>query len=153
MAKLVNQQAVVFSINGRTFGLELDRVDCIIEKNAVTPVPNAPSAVEGAVFYRDRILAVVNLRELLQMDGSQDGNLMVVVKGEGEDFALSADRIYGIIPSERLMLKYIPSGEREHNCICGIGEFNGMELFLLDFNCQEDLKRQGGVNVQADTTG
>lgn len=128
-----NEQMIVFESGGRAFGLELDRVECIIEKTAVTPVPNAPLITEGAVFYREKVLTVIKLPELLKIKGGNYGGLLVVVRGESEDFGLSSDRIYGIVPSNMLKLKPIPSEERENQYICGIGKFNKVEFSLLDF--------------------
>ena len=133
MAGHGTDQAIVFESGGRAFALELDRVECIIEKNAVTPVPNMPAVAEGAVFYRDRVLPVIKLPELLKMTGEMNGSLMVVVRGEYGDFGLSSGRIYGIIPSNMLKLKSIPFEERENQYICGIGKFNEVEFSLLDF--------------------
>lgn len=133
MAGHGNDQTIVFESGGRAFALELDRVECIIEKNVVTPVPNAPSVAEGAVFYRDKVLPVIKLPELLKMKYENNGSLMVVVRGEYGDFGLSSGRIYGIVPSDMLKMKPIPSEERENQYICGIGKFNEIEFSLLDF--------------------
>lgn len=137
MADHRNEQTVIFSSGGRAFGLELDRVESIIEKDSVTRAPNAPSAVEGIVFYRDKVLPVINLPMLLNLTGGHDGNLIVVVRDEIEDFGLSSDRIHGIIPSSMLNLKHIPVDERENRYIAGTGKYNEIEFSLLDFSDKE----------------
>ena len=133
MLERETEHIVIFESGKKVFGLELDRVDSIAEKDSVTPVPNAPPAAEGVIFYRDRILPVFNLLKMLNGNNDGCGSLLLVVRGLSEDFGISSDRIYGIMPVEQLKLRRIPSEERENPYIQGNGEFNGTEFFLLDF--------------------
>lgn len=125
---------MIFENSGKTFGLELDHVERVIEKVALTPVPMAPSAAKGIVFYKDGLLPVLNLLKLLNIDGKGEGDLLVVVRGVSEDFGVFSDRIYGIIPADLLELEDIPFEKRENAYIQGTGEYNGIEFSLLDFN-------------------
>lgn len=133
MLERETERIVVFESGKTAFGLELDRVDSIIEKKSVTPVPNAPPAAEGVVFYRDRVLPVFNLLKMLNGNSDGSGTLLLVVRGLSEDFGISSDRIYGIMPAEQLKLRHLPLDERDNPYIQGNGEFNGTEFFLLDF--------------------
>lgn len=133
MLERETEHILIFESGKKVFGLELDRVDSIVEKDSVTPVPNAPSAAEGVIFYRDRILPVFNLLKMVNGNNDGTGSLLVVVRGLSEDFGISSDRIYGIMPVEQLKIRHIPSEERENPYIQGSGEFNGTEFFLLDF--------------------
>lgn len=133
MPKQDTEQIVVFECGTKAFGLELDRVDSIIEKDTATPVPNMPPASEGVVFYRDRVLPVFNLLRMLNIEENKEGGLLVVVRGVSEDFGISSNRIYGIMPSDQLNIKQVPPEERESPYIQGTGEFNGMEFSVLEF--------------------
>ena len=133
MLERETEQILIFESGKKAFGLELDRVDSIAEKDSVTSVPNSPPAAEGIIFYRDRILPVFNLLKMLNENNDGCGNLLVVVRGLSEDFGISSDRIYGIMLVEQLKLRYVPPEERESPYIQGNGEFNGTEFFLLDF--------------------
>lgn len=133
MLERETEQILIFESGKKVFGLELDRVDSIAEKDSITSVPNVPPAAEGILFYRDRILPVFNLLKMLHGNNDGCGNLLVVVRGLSEDFGISSDRIYGIMPVEQLKLRHIPPEERENPYIQGNGEFNGTEFFLLDF--------------------
>lgn len=133
MFKQGTEQIIVFESGGAAFGLELDRVEGIIEKNTVTRVPNAPSVAEGIVYHRDNVLPVLNLSRLLNVENGTVGGLLVVVRGVSEDFGLSSDRIYCITPADMLKLRHIPLEERKNPYIQGAGEINGVEFSLLDF--------------------
>lgn len=133
MLERETEQILVFETGKQKFGLELDRVDSIIEKGFITPVPNVPPAGYGVIFYRDRVLPVFNLLKMLNAGNAECGNLLLVVRGLSEDFGISLDRIFGIMPVEQLKLRHIPTEERENPYIQGNGEINGTDFILLDF--------------------
>lgn len=127
------EQILIFEKSGKVFGLELDRVEGIIENIKVTPVPMAPQVAEGIVFYRDGVLPVINLLRLLNVGSEGGGSLLVVVRGVSEDFGIPSDSIYGIAQADLLDLKYTPQEERENPYVQGTGKFKGNEFSLLDF--------------------
>lgn len=135
MFEYETEQVLIFESGKKVLGLELDRVDSIIEKEAVTPVPGVPKSAEGIIFYRDRVIPVLDLISFLYENNNSEGSgkLLVVVRGLSEDFGISSDRIYGIVPANRLNIRHIPSEERENQNIQGKGEFNGIEFSFLDF--------------------
>ena len=53
---------VVFELAGTTYAVRSNRVQQMEMIEQITPVPNAPPAVEGVVFSRGRVVPVVNLR-------------------------------------------------------------------------------------------
>jgi chemotaxis signal transduction protein len=141
VAGYVTEQIIVFGCRGRFFGLDLDRVEGIAEKGDVTAVPHAPLIAEGIVFYRDGILPVLDLPGLLNISEEGSGRFLLIVRGISEDFCVSPDHIYGIVPGDQLKLKHIPLSERENPYIQGTGDFMGGDIFLLDFtNLEKGLK-------------
>ena len=67
-AKQANQQAatesfILFELAGTTYGVPSRAVQQMemIEDN-ITPVPNAPAAVEGVIFSRGQVIPALNLR-------------------------------------------------------------------------------------------
>jgi purine-binding chemotaxis protein CheW len=53
---------VVFELAGTTYAVPSRRVEQMEMIEHITPVPNAPPAVEGVVFSRGRVIPAVNLR-------------------------------------------------------------------------------------------
>lgn len=133
MSKNGAEQILIFEKGGKAFGLELDRVEGIIENIMITPVPMAPQIAEGIVFYREGVLPVMNLLKLLNIGSEGGGSLMVVVRGVSEDFCIPCDHIHGISGADLLGLKYTPLEERGNPYIQGSGNFRGNEFSLLDF--------------------
>lgn len=64
MTEQANQSEtfVVFELAGTTYGVESRRVQKMEMIEHITPVPNAPPAVEGVVFSRGRVIPALNLR-------------------------------------------------------------------------------------------
>ena len=57
-----SETLVVFELAGTTYAVRSNRVQQMEMIEQITPVPNAPPAVEGVVFSRGRVVPVVNLR-------------------------------------------------------------------------------------------
>src|SRR5215471_5451709 len=53
---------VIFTLAGTTYGLRSGLVQQMEMIENITPVPNAPPAVEGVVFSRGRVVPAINLR-------------------------------------------------------------------------------------------
>jgi chemotaxis signal transduction protein len=57
-----SQTYVLFTVAGTTYALQSHQVRHMEMIEQVTPVPNAPSFVEGVVFSRGQVVPVLNLR-------------------------------------------------------------------------------------------
>ena len=55
-------QLVVFRVDGERYALPLEVVERVVRAVAVTPLPNAPAIVLGAINVHGRVLPVLNLR-------------------------------------------------------------------------------------------
>ena len=53
---------VIFTLAGTTYGVRSNLVQQMEMIEHITPVPNAPPAVEGVVFSRGRVIPAINLR-------------------------------------------------------------------------------------------
>ena len=56
------QAYILFGVAGTTYALKSQDVLHIEMLDHITPVPNAPSYVEGVVFSRGQVVPVINLR-------------------------------------------------------------------------------------------
>jgi purine-binding chemotaxis protein CheW len=53
---------ILFELTGTTYGVPSEVVQQVEMVDNITPVPNAPPAVEGVVFSRGQVIPVLNLR-------------------------------------------------------------------------------------------
>lgn len=58
----VEEQVVVFDLAGESYGVDINHVQEIIRRPAITVVPRAPEYVEGVINLRGRVIPVIDLR-------------------------------------------------------------------------------------------
>ena len=89
---------VVVRLGGGRFALPMDAVAEVGRTPAVTRVPGTPSWVSGVANWRGRILGILDLRELLGVDRTDDGEgRLVVLQRAGSAVGLLAERVDGVI--------------------------------------------------------
>jgi purine-binding chemotaxis protein CheW len=56
------REVLVFEVGGQTYGLPTADVRELVRAVTITPLPNAPAAIEGVVNVRGRVLPVLDVR-------------------------------------------------------------------------------------------
>lgn len=56
-----SRQYVLFHLGTEEYGLPIDRVQSVIRYEGPTPVPHAPSGVEGVINLRGQVIPVIDL--------------------------------------------------------------------------------------------
>ena len=56
------REVLVFEVGGQTYGLPTSDVRELVRAVTITPLPNAPAAIEGVVNVRGRVLPVLDVR-------------------------------------------------------------------------------------------
>ena len=84
---------ILFTVAETTYAIASQNVLHIEMVEHVTPVPNAPPAVEGVVFSRGQVVPVINLRARFGFDrkGLDLKTRLLVVEHEGRRVGLLAD--------------------------------------------------------------
>jgi purine-binding chemotaxis protein CheW len=65
---LATMPLVVFHLASESFGLRLEEVREVIRVGLITPVPRAPSFVDGVINLRGEVMPVVDLRTRFGLD-------------------------------------------------------------------------------------
>ena len=91
---------ILFTVAGTTYGARSRQVRHIEMVEEVTPLPNAPSHVEGVVFSRGQVVPVVNLRVRFgfERDRRDLRARLLVVEAAGRVVGLLADSAREFIP-------------------------------------------------------
>jgi purine-binding chemotaxis protein CheW len=66
----MEQQLVVFRLDGEQYGVQITNVESIIKRQPVTRLPNTETYIEGITNLRGRILPVIDLRKRLGLPPS-----------------------------------------------------------------------------------
>jgi purine-binding chemotaxis protein CheW len=76
-------QIVNFTIDGVSYGVPVEQVREVRDIQTVTPIPQAPSYVEGVTNLRGQIITVVDLRKRLglpQKDKVGDKRIVIIIE-------------------------------------------------------------------------
>ena len=91
---------LVFSLAGERYGIETAHVVEAMPLRAVTPIPGVPALIRGVVNHRGRLLAVLDIRPLLNLPtgrGLGERSWVVAVEAAGMRVGIAAEAIEGIV--------------------------------------------------------
>jgi purine-binding chemotaxis protein CheW len=88
----------VFRLCGRTYALMPGAIDLVAPTQPIVPVPTAGPFVRGVIHLRGRIIAVIDLAALLEIDSApspSEGSRLVVIAA-ASPFAFAVDTTLGL---------------------------------------------------------
>jgi purine-binding chemotaxis protein CheW len=93
------KQLCTFTVGGRSFGIDVARVQEVIRFQPMTRVPLAPPVVRGLINLRGQIVTAVDLRRRLGLEDRPAGVLPmnVVVRTDDTMVSLLVDEIGDVI--------------------------------------------------------
>jgi len=96
-------QLVVFMLDGQHYALPLGTVGRIVRAVAVTPLPNAPAIVLGAINVQGTVIPVLNIRRRLQLPEREIGvtDQFVIAQTRQRTVALVIDEAQEVIEREQ----------------------------------------------------
>ncbi len=106
------REVLAFRVGGERYAALIEEVDEVLEVKNLFPLLGAPRYVLGAVVARSRVLPVLDLRQLLGLEGGGMSDLgKVVVLGTGDDlFGLAVEEVEGKLGLPREGWERPPSG-------------------------------------------
>jgi purine-binding chemotaxis protein CheW len=88
---------LAFRVGGERYAVEVRQVFEVVEARSLSPLPASPPWLLGAIVARTRVVPVLDLRQLLGLEGGglNDLGKVVVVEHDGETFGLAAEVVEG----------------------------------------------------------
>jgi len=144
----VTLQLVIFSLLGEEFGVSIHDVREIISNTQITPVPQAPSFVEGVINLRGQIIPVVDLRKRFNLEENdhKEDVKVVIIEVEDNILGLIVDSVSEVlnIPSDSINPPpALVANGIGAEYIKGIGQYNDKMIILIDLQkvfSAEELK-------------
>ncbi len=84
---------LVFRVGRERFGVDLVRVDEVIDAPSFQPIPDAPPTVHGIATVRGEVVTVYDPRPVLHVEGRIDGAALLFARN-GRRVALAVDDVY-----------------------------------------------------------
>ena len=108
-----------FELAGQTYAVPIARVREILATPRLTPLPDAPSIIEGLIDLRGTLIPVVDLVRLIARDGEPSGprNRTVVVEARGLVVGFRVDRATEVVAATADSIETIPELTREAGCV------------------------------------
>lgn len=133
---------LTFKLALEEYGLEILKVQEIIQMQSVTRVPRTPDYVRGVINLRGKVIPVIDLRKKFNLDTCIDTEktCIIVVQIDNSDKLV----VMGIIIDEVKEVLDIKAGDIENtpsfganistDFILGMGKVNGNVKILLDID-------------------
>ena len=85
-----------FTLGANHYGINVAKIREILTYQEVTPVPNTHPSVEGIFMPRDTMITVINLKNSLGMEQSDEKGLFIITNFNKLDIAFHVDQVIGI---------------------------------------------------------
>jgi len=107
----MQQEFVTMRLGRQMFGISVMAVQDVLRHQPISPVPLAPSIVEGSLNLRGRIVTAINLRKRLGMEEYPDPShaMKVVVEFQHELFAIMVDNVGDVMMLEMKNFEKTPA--------------------------------------------
>ncbi|MFH0902380.1 MAG: chemotaxis protein CheW [Pseudomonadota bacterium] len=131
-------QLATFLVGGEEYALDIMRIKEIINPLRITPVPKAPSFIEGMVGLRGVILPIVDLRKRFDLPAPPPSRATkyVIIGIEGRIVGLVVDAVKEVLRVPRIDVRPAPElveGDASHY-FSGVCHHRGRIFMVLDID-------------------
>lgn len=146
----MEEQLVIFELNGEAYGVDVARVQSIIPVQPISVVPGAPAFIEGVINLRGTVVPVVDLRTRfsLSLSPGNQKSVIVIMEWAGLHVGLIVDRVTDVTRIAQADINP-PSpllSTVDNAYLRGIGRFKERLLILLDLSRVFSLEEQATLN-------
>ncbi|MCL2277294.1 MAG: chemotaxis protein CheW [Treponema sp.] len=112
--KTESKQLVTFQLGEELYGVNIMDVKEIVRVQAIRPIPNAPTYVEGIFNLRSEIIPIINLHKrfhLRKLVSSEEDELLsgfVILDIDGMKLGIIIDRISRVVTVEKEQIQPPP---------------------------------------------
>lgn len=144
-----------FTLGTSHYGINVAKIREILTYQEVTPVPNTHPSVEGIFMPRDTMITVINLKNSLGMEQSDEKGLFIITNFNKLNIAFHVDQVIGI---HRVSWKEIIKPDSTLNGMdksvsTGVIKMNDKLVVILDFeSIVSDISPETGLRT-ADIDG
>ncbi|KLO24882.1 MULTISPECIES: chemotaxis protein CheW [unclassified Marinitoga] len=119
----MQKEILSFEISSQEFGIDVEYVEMVIEKEDITPVPNSKEFIVGIVNLRGRIVPVFDLTKILDLEIDEDFEFdsIIIMKHDKEELGILVNKVNNVISFDDEELDILPSKSGKF-----IGKVNGV---------------------------
>ena len=143
-------EVLEFKLNENCYGINVAKIKEIITYQPVTPVPNAHPSIEGIFMPRDTMITAIDLKNCLQIGGSDDSGLFIITNFNKLDVAFHVDSVVGIhrISWRDIIKPNATVNNADVGVSTGIIKYEDRLIVILDFEkIVTDISPETGLKV------
>jgi purine-binding chemotaxis protein CheW len=142
-------QFVTFKLAGQKYAMDILKVQEINNLKEITPVPNAPAYVEGAINLRGKVIPVLNLRKKFHMEQKDlsESNKIIIVDIRGTVTGIIVDAVSDVLRVPEDVVEPPPpvSSSVRSEFIRGVAKLPDGLIVVLDMDRLLDSAEQHAV--------
>lgn len=146
-------EVLEFMVGKQNFGINIAKVNEIMNYQPMIPVPDSPPEFEGVFTPRDKVISVIDLHRVLNKESDDPTHdLLIICNFNQMDVGFHVSSVKGIqrISWEDIEKPPRISGDGMNNIATGIAKLNDRIILILDFEkIVSDINRSAVI----DTTG
>ena len=149
MAASDDMQIVNFTMGDVNYGVPVEQVREVRDVQAVTPVPGAPSYVEGVTNLRGQIITILDLRKRLNIEEVEGGGEKIIVIEMGKAaVGVVVDTVTEVTTLAGTEIeRHIQVTKRLEKYVAGVGKQEDKLIVILDLakiitESKDDLPEQ-----------
>lgn len=139
-AEATPTQYLTFELGTELYGIEILKIQEIVARMDITPVPRTPRCLKGVGNLRGKIIPILGLREVFEVPGEDPearGCIVVTrteVDGDAVTIGLLVDEASEVVrvPVSAIEKPSLLAGTRSLEFIDGIARLEGRIVFLLN---------------------
>lgn len=149
-------EVLEFTVGTQSFGINIAKVNEIMNYVPMIPVPDSPEEFEGVFTPRDKVISVIDLHKVLNkesLDSSHD--LLIICNFNQMDVGFHVSSVKGIqrISWEDIEKPPRISGDGTNNIATGIAKLSDRIILILDFEkIVSDINRSAVIDTAGATT-
>lgn len=135
--KLGARKFLIFKLNVEEFGIDIQKITTIIEKDmSIARVPKTPDFMKGVINLRGEIIPVINLRKRFNQAEAEDteATRVVIIKLDEIAVGLIVDSVAEVIELDDDSIENITNIDSDNSLdyIMGVGKYEGRIVTLLN---------------------
>ncbi|WP_354142448.1 chemotaxis protein CheW [Brevibacillus brevis] len=135
-AEAAIDQQILFKMGNEYYGLSISLVREIIKPLPITRFPKSPLYVEGVIDLRGRILPIINLRKMFDLEPMEetDDTRFVDLQMDGLNIGIIVDAVSEVMNIPQSLIEPAPPiiAGVEGKYLQGIARMNDKLIMLLD---------------------
>lgn len=148
-------EVLEFMVGSQSFGINIAKVNEIMNYQPMIPVPDSPPEFEGVFTPRDKVISVIDLHKVLNKESADKGHdLLIICNFNQMDVGFHVSSVKGIqrISWEDIEKPPRISGDGTHNIATGIAKLTDRIILILDFEkIVSDINRSAVIDATGAT--